>query len=188
MYRGPQPGGVGWAGVYWQSPANNWGTVPGPAGYDLSRASRLTFWVRGQTGAERIQFLVGGITGRYGDSLQPAVKTPVLTLSTEWQEVTIPLTGMDLTHVIGGFGWVATSQDNPSGAPSTWTTSCTRPDALPTGWTRAGPSPTCEICSCAWRSPSTRPPPRRVPADEGRSGADRGDEIRRVDSAPAVLR
>lgn len=115
VYRGPLAGGVGWAGVYWQSPANNWGTVPGPAGFDLSRASRLTFWVRGQTGAERVQFLVGGITGRYGDSLQPAVKTPVLTLSRTWQEVTITLTGMDLTHVIGGFGWVANIQDNPSG-------------------------------------------------------------------------
>ena len=27
-----------WAGVYWQNPVDNWGTVPGQAGYDLSRA------------------------------------------------------------------------------------------------------------------------------------------------------
>ena len=54
-YRGAVPRGVGWAGVYWQSPANNWGTVPGPTGYDLSRAARLTFWVRRQTGTKRIQ-------------------------------------------------------------------------------------------------------------------------------------
>ena len=79
-YRGAVPGGIGWAGVYWQSPVDNWGTVPGPTGYDQSRATRLTFWVRGTTGAEHVQFLVGGITGRHGDSLQPAVKTPVLTL------------------------------------------------------------------------------------------------------------
>ena len=90
-YRGPVPGGVGWAGVYWQSPVDNWGTVPGPTGYNLSRATRLTFWVRGTTGPERVQFLVGGITGKYGDSLQPAVKTQVLTLSTTWQQVTIDL-------------------------------------------------------------------------------------------------
>ena len=115
-YRGAVPGGIGWAGVYWQSPVDNWGTVPGPTGYDLSRATRLTFWVRGKTGTERVQFLVGGITGPYGDSLQPAVKTPVLTLSTAWQQVTIPLAGMDLTHIIGGFGWVASAQDNPHGA------------------------------------------------------------------------
>lgn len=116
-YSGPVPGGVGWAGVYWQNPVDNWGAVPGPAGYDLSRASRLTFWARGQTGNERIQFLVGGLhTGPYGDSLQPALRTQVLTLSTAWQQVTIPLAGMDLTHIIGGFGWVANTQDNPQGA------------------------------------------------------------------------
>ena len=115
-YSGPVPGGVGWAGVYWQSPADNWGTVPGPAGYNLSRARRLTFWVRGTTGSERVQFLVGGITGKYGDSLQPAVKTPVLTLSTTWRQVTIDLTGTDLTHIVGGFGWVASSQQDPQGA------------------------------------------------------------------------
>jgi exo-beta-1,3-glucanase (GH17 family) len=116
VYSGPVPGGVGWAGVYWQNPVDNWGAVPGPTGYDLSRASRLTFWVRGQTGTESVQFLAGGITGTYGDSLQPAVKTPVLTLSTTWQQVTIDLTGTDLTHIIGGFGWVARAQDNPYGA------------------------------------------------------------------------
>jgi hypothetical protein len=116
VYSGPVPGGAEWAGVYWQSPADNWGTIPGPVGYDLSRASRLTFWVRGSTGTERIQFLAGGITGRYGDSLHPAVKTPVLTLSATWQQVTIDLTRTDLTHVIGGFGWVASAQDNPRGA------------------------------------------------------------------------
>ena len=115
-YRGAAPGGKGWAGVYWQSPVDNWGTVPGPAAYDLRRATRLTFWVRGTTGAERVQFLAGGITGRYGDSLQPAVKTQVLRLSTAWQQVTIPLRGMNLTHIIGGFGWVTSAQDNPQGA------------------------------------------------------------------------
>ncbi len=115
-YSGPVPGGVGWAGAYWQSPVDDWGTVPGPTGYNLSQARRLTFWVRGTTGTERVQFLVGGITGKYGDSLQPAIKTPVLTLSTTWQQVTITLAGTNLAHIIGGFGWVASAQDNPRGA------------------------------------------------------------------------
>ena len=115
-YGGPVAGGVGWAGLYWQDPVDNWGTVPGPVGYDLSQATRLTFWVRGETGGERVQFLVGGIDGDYGDSLYPAVKTPVLRLSTTWRQVTIDLTGADLTQIIGGFGWVATGQDNPVGA------------------------------------------------------------------------
>lgn len=115
-YRGALLPGVGWAGVYWQSPVDDWGTVRGRTGYDLRRARRLTFWVRGTTGAEFVQFLVGGITGRYGDSLRPAVKTQVLQLSTAWQQVTINLAGKNLTHIIGGFGWVASAQDNPNGA------------------------------------------------------------------------
>jgi len=115
-YRGTVSGGVGWAGVYWQSPVNNWGSVPGSTGYNLSRARRLTFWVRGTTGAENVQFLVGGITGKHGDSLQPAVKTQVLLLSTTWQQVTINLAGKNLTHIIGGFGWVASAQEDPNGA------------------------------------------------------------------------
>jgi exo-beta-1,3-glucanase (GH17 family) len=114
-YSGPMPGGMGWAGVYWQNPVNNWGAVPGPTGYNLSRASRLTFWARGQAGGELVHFLVGGITGTHGDSLQPKIEK-VLALSTTWQQVTIDLTGADLTHIIGGFGWVATAQDNPHGA------------------------------------------------------------------------
>lgn len=115
-YRGAVPGGEEWAGVYWQSPADNWGTVPGPAAYDLSRARRLTFWVRGTTGTERVQFLADGITGRYGDSLRPAVKTPALKLSTAWKQVTITLAGKNLKHIIGGFGWVAAALRNPHGA------------------------------------------------------------------------
>src|SRR5260370_32632379 len=115
-YRGPVPGGVGWAGVYWQDPVDNWGKVPGPTGYDLNHAARLTFWVRGRTGRERVQFLVGGITGRHGDSLRPAVKTPVLKLSRSWRQVTIKLTGKNLTHIIGGFGWVANTTQDPHGA------------------------------------------------------------------------
>jgi len=114
-YRGPVPGGKRWAGVYWQDPVDNWGTVPGPTGYNLSHATQLTFWVRGTTGHERIRFLVGGITGRHGDSLQPA-KTRVLTLSRTWRQVTITLSGKDLTHIIGGFGWTASTRQDPHGA------------------------------------------------------------------------
>jgi glucan 1,3-beta-glucosidase len=116
-YRGPvRRGGKGWAGVYWQNPAQNWGTVPGPAGYNLGHATRLTFWVRGTTGHEHVQFLVGGITGKHGDSLRPAVKTRVLTLSASWRQVTIVLTDKNLSHVIGGFGWAASTRQDPHGA------------------------------------------------------------------------
>jgi hypothetical protein len=96
-YGGPVAGGAGWAGAYWQDPVDNWGTVPGQVGYDLSQATRLTFWVRGETGRERVKFLVGGIEGTHGDSLNPLVNTPVLRLSTAWRQVTIDLTEADLT-------------------------------------------------------------------------------------------
>lgn len=44
-YRGTGP--KGWAGLYWQDPANNWGERPGRAGYDLRGAARLSFRARG---------------------------------------------------------------------------------------------------------------------------------------------
>jgi exo-beta-1,3-glucanase (GH17 family) len=116
VYSGAASQGNGWTGVYWQDPVNNWGKTPGPIGYDLSNLSKLTFWVRGDRGGERIEFKVGGITGPYGDSLQPALSTGVLTLTTSWQLVTIDLTGQDLTHIIGGFVWVANTTNNPNGA------------------------------------------------------------------------
>lgn len=108
-------GGQGWAGIYWQQPANNWGTVPN-AGYDLSGVSRLTFWARGANGGEQAEFKVGGIGGQYPDSLQPAVSTGVITLTSGWQQYTIDLTGKDLSYVIGGFVWVTNQTQNPNGA------------------------------------------------------------------------
>jgi hypothetical protein len=116
VYTGATPQGQGWAGLYWQDPAHNWGKTPGPIGYNLSTVPRLSFWVRGKVGGEQIQFLVGGITGPYPDSLQAAAKTEVITLTTRWQLVTIDLRGKDLTHIIGGFGWVANTTNNPNGA------------------------------------------------------------------------
>src|SRR5262249_27837611 len=66
------PASLGWAGVYWQDPANNWGTQDG--GYDLSWATVLTFHARGRRGGESLEFLAGGIgraRDRYRDSLFP---------------------------------------------------------------------------------------------------------------------
>src|SRR6266436_5043744 len=62
-------GPKGWAGVYWQKPANNWGDKSGRAGYDLRGATKLTFWARGEKGGERVhEFRMGGIVGLYPDS------------------------------------------------------------------------------------------------------------------------
>jgi hypothetical protein len=103
-----------WAGIYWQEPENNWGIVPN-GGYDITGATNLTFWARGENGGERVEFFAGGITGPYPDSL-PKTSTGYITLTNSWQRYTIGLTGKNLSHVIGGFGWVANSSHNPNGA------------------------------------------------------------------------
>ena len=96
-------GPKGWAGVYRQNPPNNWGDVPGQAGYDLRGATRLTFWAKGEHGGERVhEFRVGGIVGPYPDS-DIAILSNVR-LSNQWKQYTIDLTKKDLRHIIAGFG------------------------------------------------------------------------------------
>ena len=46
---------------------------------------------------------------------QPAADT-LTTLTTQWQQYTIDLTGVDLSYVLGGFAWVANNTANPNGA------------------------------------------------------------------------
>ena len=104
--------GAGWAGIYWQQPANNWGSKKG--GYNLTGATKLTFWVRGEQGGEKIaEFKMGGITGEFPDSDSASIGPVVLTK--EWQKYTIDLKGKDLSHIIGGFCWAASKDDNPNG-------------------------------------------------------------------------
>ncbi|MCF7916618.1 MAG: hypothetical protein K9L61_02445 [Candidatus Omnitrophica bacterium] len=96
--------GTRWAGVYWQHPANNWGTVPN-AGYDLQGAKKLTFWARGDKGGEVIyEFKMGGLSsGQHIDSDSASVGP--IELSKEWEQYEIDLRGRDLSYVIGGFAW-----------------------------------------------------------------------------------
>jgi hypothetical protein len=105
--------GSGWAGIYWVYPDDNHGNMQD--GQDLTGATKLTFWARGQSGGERVEFKVGGIDGEYPDSIQPAVTTGILILSNEWQQYEIDLSYQDLRHVIGGFFWGASKSDNPYG-------------------------------------------------------------------------
>jgi hypothetical protein len=113
IYDGKATQGARWAGIYWQHPANNWGTVD--AGYDLSRATKLTFWARGAKGAERIEeFKTGGIMGEFSDSDTSAIG-PVI-LNKEWTQYTIDLKGKDMSYVIGGFCWATNIDVNPEGA------------------------------------------------------------------------
>lgn len=108
-------GSEGWAGIYWLTPANNWGTMKG-AGFDLTQAKRLTFWIRGDKGGELIsEVAVGGISsGSYPDSDRASIGP--LKLSTNWEQYAIDLDGKDLRHIIGGFVFVVKRADNVSGA------------------------------------------------------------------------
>lgn len=103
--------GARWAGIYWQNPTNNWGTID--AGYNLSKATKLTFWARGAKGGERIEeFKVGGVGGEFGDSDMANIG-PVI-LNKEWTQYTIDLTGKNTSYIISGFGWVANADGNPN--------------------------------------------------------------------------
>lgn len=104
--------GAGWAGMYWQQPANNWGDKKG--GYNLTGATKLTFWARGEKGGEKIaEFKIGGITGEYPDSDSQAMGPVVL--SNEWQKYTMDLKDKDLSNIIGGFCFSVSKDDNPNG-------------------------------------------------------------------------
>lgn len=108
-------GSMGWAGIYWQHPANNWGTNPA-GGFNLAGAKKLTFWARGAVGGEKAEFKMGGIEGAYGDTVRPAKSTGILTLTRTWQKYEIPLISEDLSRIVGGFVWVTDKASNPNGA------------------------------------------------------------------------
>ncbi|MDD5073442.1 MAG: carbohydrate binding domain-containing protein [Candidatus Omnitrophica bacterium] len=97
----------GWAGVYWQYPANNWGTK---SGLDLTGHKKLTFWAKGETGKEVINIIAGGIKGQVPDSFVKELKGTKL--SSGWKQYTIDLSGRDLSNVSGGFCWTADSKLN----------------------------------------------------------------------------
>jgi hypothetical protein len=112
VYNNKATQGARWTGIYWQNPANNWGNRPG--GYDLTGATKVTFWAKGDKGGERIEeFKIGGMTGEYSDSdlagIGPVVLTP------EWKQYTIDIEGKDLSSITGGFAWAANIDNNPDG-------------------------------------------------------------------------
>lgn len=102
--------GGGWAGVAWQSPANDWGDLPG--GFDLTGAKRLTFWARGARGGERVKFGFGllGPEKKYGDSAKGEIE---IALSPEWKQYSIGLGRKALQRIKTGFVWTLAGQGRP---------------------------------------------------------------------------
>jgi uncharacterized repeat protein (TIGR01451 family) len=127
--------GTNWGEWYFQNgvlladdvgPRDNWGDYP-DAGFDLTGATQLTFWARGEQGGERVEFFAFGVGRDPGDgspiSLYPDSEAKVtlcgrlaspcyITLEDTWRPYTITLTGLDLSYVIGGFGWVTNAPEN----------------------------------------------------------------------------
>lgn len=122
--------GLNWGGWYFlngllegdeTSPKINWGDTPN-AGVDLTGATSLTFWVKGKHGGEKVEFFAFGV-GRDASTGEPKPGFPYpdsesklsigfIELSAEWKEVTFDLKGLDLSYVLGGFGWVTNAPLN----------------------------------------------------------------------------
>jgi hypothetical protein len=102
---------MGWAGVLWQNPANNWGEFDG--GYNLSAAKKLTFWARGSKGGEIVDFRAGGTSANYPDS--DSVSSSDIMLTDTWQQYTIDLSQADMSYISAGFGFVLKRDMNPEG-------------------------------------------------------------------------
>lgn len=108
-----QPGGKGWAGVYWQYPDGNWGDQPGRK---IEAATKLSFWARGAKGGELVEFKAGGINAegkKHADSFEKTLGT--VELKTDWQRFELALGGADTSSVLAAFAWVATRNGNPDG-------------------------------------------------------------------------
>ncbi|MDD5067263.1 MAG: hypothetical protein PHF84_09470 [bacterium] len=107
-----RPDSKGWAGLYWQYPANNWGNNK-RGGFSLTGAKNLFFYAHGLKGDEVLEFKVGGIQGPYGDSDQ--ISTGLVSLSRKWTLYKIDLKNLNLKNIIGGFGIIVIAPLNQNG-------------------------------------------------------------------------
>lgn len=102
-----------------KDPQPNWGDFPG-GGHNLTGATRLTFRARGKEGGERVRFFCLGMGRRASTGCASAphpgssrkVSSSYVTLTREWCEYAIPLTGKNMTNVLLGFGWQTKSALN----------------------------------------------------------------------------
>ena len=117
-----------WGGYYFlngvlkgeeSQPKANWGDFP-EAGLEVSGATKLTFWAKGKTGGECVEFFAFGV-GRDADTGTPFKSHPdsspkrsigYVILTDSWKQYNINLSGADLGYVLGGFGWVTRARRN----------------------------------------------------------------------------
>ena len=94
-------GTYNWVGVAWQDPPNNWGEQDG--GFDMTGATALEVWARGEYGGEKVTFGVGLLAAdrEYPDS--SIQKTGPIELTSEWTRYRVQLKGEDLSSLKTGF-------------------------------------------------------------------------------------
>jgi hypothetical protein len=112
-------GGVTWAGVYWQNKESNWGNKQGE-NFSGKGFTKVTFWAKGQNGAEVVKFGSGGTIDnnmKYIDSYNERNTTEGknVILSKQWKQYVINLNGADLSSVIGGFFFSVAENSNKDG-------------------------------------------------------------------------
>lgn len=103
----PGVGSQGFAGVFWQYPAGNFGSQPGlelPQG-----ATELTFHAWGESGGEEVEFF----SGLSADVDGYRATTGVVALTTDPTEYTMSLCDADYDAVVSAFGWVAADATDP---------------------------------------------------------------------------
>ena len=100
-----------WGGIVWQDPANDWGDRDG--GWNLAGATKLVFWARGDKGGEVVAFKFGvlGQEKKFFDSASGGLDG--VTLTPDWKEYTIDLTGKNLARIKSGFCWSVAGQGAP---------------------------------------------------------------------------
>ncbi len=101
----------GWVGVAWQDPPNNWGDLEG--GYDLTGATELELWARGEYGGEQVSFGVGLIQKDKEHPDSGIAKIDGIRLTSEWQRYTVPLKNVDLSSIKTGFVVSLTGRRTP---------------------------------------------------------------------------
>jgi len=94
-------GTYGWVGVAWQDPPNNWGDQDG--GFDLTGASYLEVWARGEYGGEKISIGVGLLAEDRAFPDSAREKVDGIELTDEWQRYRVPLEKRDLSSLKTGF-------------------------------------------------------------------------------------
>lgn len=100
--------GYKWNGIVWQYPEGNWGEQ---SGYDLTGATKLTFYARTDEPGLKVNFFVGL------DNMDSCGEVPIdstwVTLYTDWHQYTIHLQEENLSNVRAGFGFVFNEGNDP---------------------------------------------------------------------------